>query len=281
MEKETILFKQKNLPINVHRRNIENGKKYRDLHFHKAIEIVKINSGSIICDVAGEELTLGVERILVIAPGVVHRLRYYEDSANVTYMQIDIEECLKSFIPKKEDANLLFFIGISSKPYVFFDNSDFFSSVVSMTEAEYYNNDEYSENSLFSLMSLITAELCRKNMFKNLSELKKSKEISFLIPAMEYIEDNFKMKITLDTISAELHTDKFNFCKIFKSATGMTFVEYLNTRRLKNAERLLTRSTMSISDIAFECGFTSIQNFNHCFKKSKGVSPNSYRKMYY
>ncbi len=281
MEKENILYSRNNLPINIFHGNIEHGKEYRDLHFHKDVEIVKINKGKIGCDVAGEEITLGEENYLVISPGTIHKLYYYEECAEITYLQIDIENSLKSFISKKDAAKFLFFIGISSKPYIFFDKNSSLSDIITLTEIEYNKNDEYSDSALSSLIMLITAELCRKSMFVNLGEVKRSKDIASLLPAMEYIENNYKTKITLDCISSALHIDKFNFCKSFKLATGMTFVEYLNLRRLKNAEEMLMQTNLPISEIAFECGFTSIQNFNHFFKKSKGISPISYRKMYY
>ena len=65
----------------------------------------------------------------------------------------------------------------------------------------------------------------------------------------------------------------------FKRETGFGFKEYITLLRLKNAEELLkTRKNMSISEIAFLCGFNDSNYFSDKFKRTYGISPLNFRK---
>jgi AraC-like DNA-binding protein len=98
-----------------------------------------------------------------------------------------------------------------------------------------------------------------------------------IVPALEYVNKSYAENVTLDTTSAMLGFDPSYFCRMFKSATGATFTEYLNFVRICKAEKLLSRTQKSILDISEEVGFSSLSYFNRVFKKYRNCSPRSYR----
>ena len=63
-----------------------------------------------------------------------------------------------------------------------------------------------------------------------------------------------------------------------KALTGQTPVELLRKARLEKARRLVEKTERSISEIAYEVGFTSPSYFNKCFKDEFGVSPGTLRE---
>ncbi len=68
--------------------------------------------------------------------------------------------------------------------------------------------------------------------------------------------------------------DEAYFCRYFKKATGMTFSQYLNHRKIDNAVKLMKqRQNLPITDVAFACGFGSIRHFNKTFKELTGYAP--------
>ena len=71
-----------------------------------------------------------------------------------------------------------------------------------------------------------------------------------------------------------------SFSRYFKKNCGAGFVEYLNRVRTNKACYLLRETDYQIRDIASECGFSSISNFNKQFRKSEGVSPGFYRAQF-
>jgi AraC-like DNA-binding protein len=93
----------------------------------------------------------------------------------------------------------------------------------------------------------------------------------------DFVQDNFASKITLDEVSELMNMSSVSFNRFIKKRTGKTFVEYVNDVRIGYASRWLIEKDLSISEIAFLCGFNSIANFNRVFRKNKGRTPTQYR----
>lgn len=94
---------------------------------------------------------------------------------------------------------------------------------------------------------------------------------------IDYISDNYNEDITLACLS-----DKFNYSpqyisSAFVTCTGINFKEYLDNIRISKATQMLYETTMSISEIATECGFDNIRTFNNVYKRVAGVTPKNVR----
>ncbi len=63
------------------------------------------------------------------------------------------------------------------------------------------------------------------------------------------------------------------FCEVFRETPN----QYLQRKRLANAQRLLERGDQSVTDICLEVGFESISSFSGLFRRSFGCSPREYR----
>jgi AraC-like DNA-binding protein len=68
------------------------------------------------------------------------------------------------------------------------------------------------------------------------------------------------------------------FCNFFKEQFRVTFVEYLTTVRIGHACKLLSMNDRNVVEVAYECGFNNLANFNRQFKKLKNMTPSDYRK---
>ncbi len=95
-----------------------------------------------------------------------------------------------------------------------------------------------------------------------------------------YIRENYFKPVSLGNISKIAGMSPFAFSKFFKKHSGAGFVEYLNRVRTNKACYLLRESEYLVNDIARECGFTSISNFNKQFRKTEGISPRDYRAQF-
>lgn len=71
-----------------------------------------------------------------------------------------------------------------------------------------------------------------------------------------------------------------SFSRFFKNRSGKTFINSLNDIRLGHASRMLIDTTHSVSEIAYNCGFNNISNFNRIFKKKKGCTPKEFKEGY-
>lgn len=84
----------------------------------------------------------------------------------------------------------------------------------------------------------------------------------------------------LHEISNEIGLTVSAFCKIFKRKYGIPFVEYVNSIRLNNAKKLLIQTNLYIDDICYDSGFNNISFFNRKFKRTTGMTPSEFRKLY-
>ena len=95
----------------------------------------------------------------------------------------------------------------------------------------------------------------------------------------EHVRNNFESKIFLEEIAETINMTVPALCRFFKRSTGKTFVQFLNEYRVTHACKLISEENRNITDIAFECGFHNLSNFNRVFKKVTEKSPSEYRKM--
>ena len=71
------------------------------------------------------------------------------------------------------------------------------------------------------------------------------------------------------------------FSRLFHKLTGITFSQYLNYVKVKNAVNLLkTEINSSVTEISARCGFATIRNFNRIFKEYTGYTPSNLPKNY-
>src|SRR6266568_8120076 len=69
------------------------------------------------------------------------------------------------------------------------------------------------------------------------------------------------------------------FCKMFKKATGISFIDYLSRVRVEKSKTLLVNPNSRISEAAFASGFQSMTNFNRAFRRIVGRSPTQFREL--
>jgi len=75
----------------------------------------------------------------------------------------------------------------------------------------------------------------------------------------------------------EAHVTPQYFCRMFKTAVGMTFSEYVARCHVDRARELLHDPDLRVTEVALAAGFQSIPHFNHTFERYTGLSPNGYR----
>jgi len=96
--------------------------------------------------------------------------------------------------------------------------------------------------------------------------------------AVDLIRESFPERISLEQMAEHAHLSKYHFLRIFKAATGLTPHEYLISYSINASKKLLWQTSLSVSEIAVECGFSDSNSFIRSFKKLCGVTPNVYRK---
>ncbi len=91
--------------------------------------------------------------------------------------------------------------------------------------------------------------------------------------AVEFIHGHFGKKITVEQIAKDVCLSPSHLSHIFKKEVGKTVMGYLTEIRLQSARKLLLLKKYSISEIAFQCGFSSPSHLSQSFKNHYGISP--------
>ena len=95
---------------------------------------------------------------------------------------------------------------------------------------------------------------------------------------LEFIENSYKMPLTLEEISHSVNMSPKYFCKFFQEMTHRTPIDYLNYYRIERACYQLLTSEQSITEVAYNSGFNDLSYFIKTFKRYKGTTPKRYLK---
>ncbi len=96
--------------------------------------------------------------------------------------------------------------------------------------------------------------------------------------ALRYIHEHLMEHFTLEETAQKCGMSVSCFQRAFKREVGSTFNKYVNMHRIAKARQLLLDDRRSMSEIAFDCGFTNQYHFTRTFKKLMNTPPKSFRK---
>lgn len=94
---------------------------------------------------------------------------------------------------------------------------------------------------------------------------------------IETIEHQLAEPLSIGQLAAQCALSPYHFARMFRESFGVPPHQYLLARRLDRARAWLRNSSMSLSDIALACGFTSASHFANRFRHAIGATPGAYR----
>lgn len=107
-----------------------------------------------------------------------------------------------------------------------------------------------------------------------------SKNILLLKDAVRYLEEHYAENFKMSLLAEKFNMSESHFRKLFKDFTGLSPVEYRNGLRIEHAKALLSRNTVSVSEVALAVGIEDQFYFSRIFKEQEGVSPLHYKKLH-
>lgn len=259
------------------------------LHKHKFIEIVYIISGKAKHIINENEYLVKKGDISVINPYEAHAFladsNYGEEF--VAYDLMFTPDFLDKACLESDDFSHL---SDSFMFYSLFPNEKEFKERFNLVPnchydlesvfEKIYNEYQNHKNGYVNLIRVYIAEIIIK-LLRRIQDFEKSnisesqRQIVFNI--IEYIENNYSIKINNEEIASKMFFNKNYIAKLFKKQTGLSINEFVREIRLKEACRQLSGSSRNITDIAFDCGFTDMKTFYSLFKKYMGCTPKAYR----
>lgn len=98
--------------------------------------------------------------------------------------------------------------------------------------------------------------------------------------AQDYIENNFKEKISIDDLADYVAVGRRSFERRFRKATHNSVLEYIQRIKIEAAKRSFENGRKNINDVMFDVGYTDTKAFRTTFKKITGLTPIEYRNKY-
>ena len=105
----------------------------------------------------------------------------------------------------------------------------------------------------------------------------RNKDFLRVAPILDYIRDNLAEPLSLDQIASQFYLSKHYLCRIFKSATGFSVMEYIIYSRVLRARQLLQEG-VSVQQAGEMSGFSDNSHFIRTFGHLTGVTPGRYAK---
>lgn len=99
-----------------------------------------------------------------------------------------------------------------------------------------------------------------------------------LRPVLDWVDSRLADKIAVEDACALLNLSYHYFIKYFKKIMGVSFVDYVNYKRIKKAERLLLTSDLSILEVGYEVGISNMAQFYKLFKRHNQCSPRDFKQ---
>lgn len=104
-------------------------------------------------------------------------------------------------------------------------------------------------------------------------------ENSILLPAINYLENNFSLpELTNKVLADQCKISEVYFRKLFTEQYGIAPRQYIIDIRINKAKQLLTDGILKINNISEKCGFSNPYHFSRLFKEKTGLTPTQYLK---
>jgi AraC-like DNA-binding protein len=253
-------------------------------HFHPEYELV-LNIKSNGTRIVGDSVEL-FDRydMVLIAGNIPHCWNYYKQNTNLPenhgiVVNFKIESIGEALLAQHELHCLKELLGESDRGIAF--------SVDDSKKAEKYLVQMVSNKGIdkmidfFNIVKILCSSgkrafLCSEN-YKLAFDERGNKRMS---DVYTYIRENYFKAIPLERIAKIAKMSPNAFSRYFKINSGAGFIEYLNRVRTNKACYLLRETEYPVHDIAMECGFASISNFNKQFRKTEGISPREFRAQF-
>lgn len=145
-------------------------------------------------------------------------------------------------------------------------------------ESEWNNYNKYSELILKGLLNKLIITCIRERIISGVNMLDSEKNHAHIMNAARYVKIHLRDNPTLEKTAAGINISSSYLSKLFIRDMHTSFSSFVLNEKIAYALNLLANSNLSMTEIAYESGFSSNAYFSDCFKRILGMSPLQFRK---
>ena len=149
--------------------------------------------------------------------------------------------------------------------------------IIKLGRMQAMENVEFQTRNLLSEIWLLLMEEAR-DMFQGSKRGQYSENQTRIMDMLSYIHENYDHKILLENIAEAASVSRRECIRCFQDCIHKTPFDYVQDYRIRQAEKLLTETDLSVTEIAYATGFSGSAYFGKVFKNLTGKTPGNYRK---
>jgi len=251
-------------------------------HWHNAVEIIMPVEGNYSVETCDERFNLKEGDILIVPPGELHKINSPSEGTRII-LQFDM-----SLLNKLKDTTNILHLMLMPQ-VITFDKSPVsqraLKNILFEISDEYFKKQDFYETIIFSKLVEMFVIMARDSkvldtLLVDYKTVKRKEYIQKFNLCLNHINNFYNSDLKLEDVAKIASFSKFHFERLFKQFANRSFYEYLISVRIRNAEVLLSTSSIPITEVAMESGFNSISTFNRVFKEIEGLTPSEFRNRY-
>ena len=251
------------------------------VHWHDAIELIMPLKNEYIVNVSGVDIHIPENEILVIPPCELHSMPAVHGRRLIFQCDNAILGNIKSFEPIIRHLTSALLINQSYSRELHRLAKKIMLDIYEL----YFSKSELSDIKIYSeLIQLLIAvrefQLEQNKITLSIDDEKSMEYNKRFDAVFSYIDTNYMYDISLDQLADVAGYSKYHFSRIFRQYNSMSYLQYINARRIKTAEILLLDPKIPVTEVAMRSGFKSLTTFNRIFKEIKHCTPTDFKKLY-
>lgn len=246
-------------------------------HWHNAWEILRVLRGNLKISLDDEQYSMREGDVLLIRGGMLHG--GVPDSCIYECLVFDLYGIFRTLESVKPYLRPFYCQTCLPKNFYPAGENTAVESILGELLAVFSSGSACTELETVAGLSRLFSWIRNHGEFETLSPSEAATSpTDRLKPVLEYIESHYDTAITLDDLAGVAGMNPKYFCRVFRSLTHHSPVDYLNFYRIEQAANLLDSTDLSITEVGNRCGFWESSYFTKVFKKYKGITPACYRR---
>lgn len=247
-------------------------------HWHNEWELLRILDGSFQLRLDDDEYVAKAGDVLLIRGGMLHGGTPRD--CNYECLDFDLHALFRGMDMVKK--YLRPFYQQTLLPYNFFPRNvqpEICAAADRLMEAFAEGEESCPELETVGCLSSIFAHIHRNGLYIHAPEgaANETVHIRQIKSVLEFIESHYGEPVSLESLAQVAGMNPKYFCRMFRSITSHSPIDYVNYYRIERAAYLLVATDLPITNVGLDCGFLESSYFTKVFRRYKNLSPREYR----
>lgn len=246
-------------------------------HYHENPELIFCHSGKMKITLADGEIILEPGDFLFVNSNIPHSTDPYLGENEHYCIKFDSAVLdVKASRPLPNPKHFLYLL----PDHIIFLNSKDSEQIHTLFQrcVDHFSHDNFTKRLVLqaSVMEIMAYVFDRG--LENPYSAEETQKNKVLLDTAEFINQNYAT-VTLEKAAKNASMSYSYFSRLFKKFFNTSFSKYVSKIRVEKSLSLLSNSSLSITEIALECGFSNLSHYVKCFKAEKGITPNKFRSL--